>query len=143
MPNPRMAVAHDENFAAYDTFIADGSTIVFDRTVARGTSAAGRAVGIKSTTDNVIELVADGQAILGRLERVEADGKCVVQIGGYMKLPAGTSPNLARNGKLVGCLLTAARGYVRAPVAATAADVLASRGVVVEITDTTNVGVFL
>ncbi len=143
MANPRMAVAHDENFAAYDTFIADGVTIVFDRTVPRGTSATGRAVSIKSTTDNTVELSADAQPILGRLERVEPDGKCVVQVGGYMKLPAGTTPNLVRGGKLVGALLTAARGYVRAPVAATNADVLAARGMVVETTDATNVGVYL
>lgn len=143
MPNPRMAVAHDENFAAYDTFIADGVTLIFDRTVPRGHAAVGRAVSIKSATDNVIELSADAQAILGRLERIEPDGKCVVQVGGYTKLPAGTTPNLVRGGKLVGALLSAARGYVRAPVTATNADVLAARGMVVEATDTTNVGVFL
>src|SRR6188768_3429478 len=138
MPNPRMAVAHDENFAAYDTFIADGVTIVFDRTVARGSAAAGRAVGIKSTTDNVIELVVDAQAILGRLERVEADGKCVVQVGGYMKLPGGLSATLTRGGKLVGALGTAsAKGYVRAAAPATLADVAAARGYVVEVADAT------
>jgi len=138
-----MAVAHDENFAAYDTFIVDGSTLVFDRTVPRGTAAAGRAVGIKSTTDNVVELVADGQAILGRIERIEPDGKCVVQVGGYMKLPGGLAAALTRGGKLVGATGTAgARGYVRAAAPATLADVAAARGQVVEVVDPTNVGVF-
>jgi len=119
MPNPRLTTDYADIGRVDVAYRIDASTILFDRTLANGSAQAGLAVGLKAAVQNIVELVADAQAVLGQLLRVEPDGVCVVRVGGYAQLPGGLSASLTRGNKIVGALGTAsARGYIRDAVAA-------------------------
>lgn len=140
MANPRFAIDFTDIKPVDVTYKIDASTILFDRTLANGSAQVGLAVGLKAATSGVVELVADAQAVHGRLERVEPDGMCVVRVGGYAQLPGGTGATLTRGSKIVGALLVAAKGYIRSAVAAESP---AGAHQIVDPTSTTAVWVML
>lgn len=94
-----------------ETFPHD-DTIVYSATTAGGSAQVGLAVTLES--NNAVSLVGDGENVLGKLIKVESDGLCVVQTGGYMTLPGGTSATLTAGLKIVGDLLVSAEGYIQA-----------------------------
>lgn len=151
MANPRQVVVHDGIGFRALTFKADGSTIVYSATTKFGGSMAGLAVGLVSGTADTVELVADGQAVLGRLDHIEGDGFCTVQIEGQAYLPAGDSQTLTRGAKIVGALGTSsAKGYIRnaavpggAYAQATATDSSRGRHTVLDVADTDGISVML
>jgi hypothetical protein len=144
MANPRKLIDHLGIAPVALTFLSDGSTIAFSRTAAGGSTAVGLAVGLVAGTEDTVELVADAQAVLGRLIVVEADGACVVQVGGVAEFRAGNAVTLLRGGRLVGALGAAsARGYVRPPATATPAEVNAARHTVLKIADPTKAQTYL
>lgn len=130
------------------TFKADGSDITFDATQPGGSAVVGRAVML-TTGIGVVRLTGAGSPVLGKLLHVENDGYCAVQIGGVVTLPKGDG-TIAVGDKIVGDVVTAARGYIRgaaAPGAAyaeAAADESAvSRHIVLDVTTATAIEVSL
>ena len=142
MANPRNTVAFDDIGIVTATFIYDNSDITYSATVAGGSSAVGFAVTTTGETGAVIALAGDGERVTGKLLKVEADGKCTVQVGGFCKLPGGTSATLTAGLKIVGDLggvSTTDRGYIQA----VATQHTVSRGEIIDSTTTTAVVVRL
>jgi len=148
MANPRNIVERDGNAAlddwqTYETDWAETTpTIVFDRTKVGGSAQVGLAVTL--LTPGKIQLAADGDRVLGRLDGVEADNKARVQMGGYMTLPGGASATLTVGLAIVGALGAAgAKGYIRVAASGTAAELVKCRGWIEDATTTTAVKVCL
>lgn len=140
----RHAVSWKGNLAEYMTFVYDNSAITYDATEDGGSEQVGLAVTM-SADDGVITLVGDGEAVLGKLIGVEADGKCIVQVRGYMTLPAGNGvSSLTLGKKIVGDLgADSAEGYIREVATATASELGLARGIILDDSTTTAVGVLL
>lgn len=141
MADPRKTINWDGVDGNYATFKIDNSTITYSATAANGSASAGLAVTL--STDDTVALVADGEAVIGRLENVSADNYATVKIKGAVKLPGGTGATLTLGAKIVGCLLIAAKGYIRIAASGTAAEHVLSRGMIVNNDDTSNVVVIL
>jgi hypothetical protein len=143
MADPRTGIGlWEEEGALFQTFTYDNSTITYSATEEGGSAVVGRAVTF-SAAAGVIETVADGEFVLGRLVKVESDGKCTVQTKGVMELPAGTTATLTLGKAIVGDLLIAAEGYIREVNTATAAELGVQNGKIWEATTTTAVVVHL
>ena len=140
MADPRDAVRFDEIGERW-TFKIDDSTITYDAAETNGSAQVGLAVTL--STDDTIGLVGDGEFVLGKLIKVESDDKAVVQVSGYMTLPAGTGATLTLGKSIVGDLLVAAEGYVREVATATAAELGVCRGFIQNNDTTTAVVVKL
>lgn len=136
MANPRDAVSHLGIGYHAETYPHD-NTIVYDATLAGGSAQVGLAVTLESS--DVISLVGDGEEVEGKLIKVEPDGFCVVQNGGNMTLPGGTSATLTAGSHIVGDLLVSAEGYIQSAASGTATHHVVSRGVIVDATTTTAV----
>jgi hypothetical protein len=121
----RQAIAFDDQRYNAQTFWADAVTIVFDATQPGGAAATmiGKAVSFAATADTV-QLAADGEAIVGKLLKVEPDGACTVQNAGNTSLPAGTAATNTPGVVQVGALLVAARGYIRNAASGTPAETI-------------------
>lgn len=140
MADPRAAVGF-EGIGALNVTYAHGAAIVYSATAVNGSVSVGLAVSLED--DFTVTLAGDGEAIEGKLIKVEDDGFCVVQVSGYMTLPAGTSATLTNGAKIVGDLLVAAEGYIRAAASGTAAELILARGRIIDNTTTTAVVVHL
>jgi hypothetical protein len=126
------------------SFKIDGTTITFDATQVDGAAGAGLAVGLVAGTQDTVELVAAGQAITGRLDHVEGDGTCAVQIEGECKLPQGNAVDVVRNERIVGALgPSSARGYIGPAVGTSGTTALAGRHVVLDDAVSTAISVML
>lgn len=141
MSNPRDTVEFDGQGGVYMTFIIDNSTITYSATTAYGSAQVGLAVALSAA--NTIELAGDGEEVVGRLDSVDANLKARVQIGGAMKLPAGTGASLTVGKKIVGDLLVSAEGYIREVATGTAAELGVARGMILDAGTTTAVEVYL
>ena len=127
MANPRDTVEYDGLFAEYATYKIDNSTITYSATAVNGSSQVGLAVTFSA--DNTIQLVGDGEFVLGKLISVDKQNKAVVQVGGFMELPGGSGATLTRGKAIVGDLGAAsAEGYIREVATATAAELGVCRG---------------
>jgi hypothetical protein len=91
------------------TYKYDGS-IVYDPTLALGSVSVGKVVSIKS--NKTVGLSVDGEAIRGKLMKVEKD-VCAVQCGGTALCAPGTAAAVTPGKKAVGAALAGAPGYVR------------------------------
>lgn len=140
MADPRAAVSHLGIDYKAETYAHD-NTIVYDATLAGGAAQVGLAVTLEGS--EVVSLVGDGEEVEGKLIKVESDGFCVVQTGGNMTLPGGTSATLTEGAKIVGDLLVSAEGYIQAAAAGTAAHHVVSRGTIVDSSVSTAVVVRL
>jgi hypothetical protein len=93
---------------------------------------------------DTVALCADGDAVVGKLILVEADGKCAVQTAGVMTLPGGESATLTLGTAIVGDLgASSAKGYIRSAASATAAELVKCRGYIENAGDTAAVVVDL
>ena len=119
MANPRLAVDFEGIDGHYTGYVIDASTIVWSATAARGSAVVDRAVALAGA--GVIKLAADGERVIGRLERVENDGVATVQDGGFTTLPGGTSAALTNGRGFVGALNGGNPGYIREAAATGAA----------------------
>lgn len=134
MADPRNFVSFDGIDYRAETYKVD-STIVYDATQPGGSAAVGRAVTI--TGSQIVGLCADGDEIVGRLNKVEADSKATIQTGGYVQLPKGAAAAATAGTRPVGALSAAAKGYIRDGVAP--ADALVGGGaMIVDTTDANN-----
>lgn len=141
MANPRAVVDYEGIGVRRVTFIADGSTILFDSTKANGSAQVGLAV--QMSANNTVALTVDASEVVGRLERVHADGMCVVQTEGGCSLPGGNAATLTAGTKIVGALGAAsAPGYIRT-AAANAAEAAVARGEILDSSTATAVKVML
>jgi hypothetical protein len=142
MSDLRAAVVVDGINGEYATLAIDNSTITYDATKVGGSAQVGLAVTFSGV--NTVGLVGDGEAVVGKLLKAESDNFALVQIGGGMTLPGGTSATLTVGKKIVGDLLVAAEGYIREVATATAAELGVARGFIVDgTTDTAAVAVIL
>lgn len=141
MTDPRLDVKYDDIKPIFATFKIDDSTITYSATSVRGSAEVDLAVTLSAA--ETVELVGDGEPIVGKLIQVFADGYCTVQIGGITTLPAGTSAALTLGKKIVGDLLVSAEGYIREVNTATAAELGLCRGQIYDAGTTTAVVVDL
>jgi hypothetical protein len=142
MADPR-GVKHDRTGDEPElTYTIDNSTITYDVTKVGGSAQVGLAVSLSG--NKTVQLTADADAVLGRLERVSSDLKCRVRWRGHVKLPAGNAASVTRGLKIVGALGAAsARGYIRDVASATAAEINKGRGIIEDTSDTTAVEILL
>ena len=132
MANPRKAVEFSEIGYLAATYKIDNSTITYDSTKVNGADATMIGKAVTLSADDTVALCADGDAIEGKLLSVEADGMCVVQVGGYCELPGGNGASLTRGKTVVGALgASSAKGYIREVATATAAELGKARGRIV------------
>jgi hypothetical protein len=139
MADPRNIVGFEGLHEQFATFIIDNSTITFDATLAGGAAATmiGKAVGFSA--DKTIQLVGNGDFVLGKLLLVEQDLKATVQVEGCMSLPGGSSATLTDGTGIVGALGAAsARGFIRSAASTTAAELLLQNGKIWDASDPTN-----
>lgn len=142
MSDPRSAVRFEGIGYRAETFKIDNSTIVYSATSANGSVSVGLAVRL--STDDTIELVGDGEDVLGKLIEVTKDNFAVVQTKGYCTLGGGNSAALTLGEKIVGALgAESAEGYIRVVATATAAELGHARGRIVNNDTTTAVVVDL
>lgn len=141
MADPRADVRFEEIGAVFATFKIDNSTITYSATATNGSSQVGLAVGLSAA--ETVELVGDGEEVVGKLISVDADNYATVQIAGVMTLPGGTSASLTLGKKIVGDLLVAAKGYIREVATGTAAELGVARGMILDAGTTTAVVVYL
>lgn len=125
-----------------ETFLIDNSTITYSATATNGSSQVGLAVNL--STDKTVQLVGDGEDVLGKLIKVESDNKAVVQTKGYCTLPGGSGATLTLGEKIVGDLgASSAEGYIRVVATGTAAELGHARGRIIDNDTTTAVVVDL
>ena len=149
MADPRLSTSIVDVGKVYASFKIDDSTITYDADYAGGSSVIGRAVNL--STHQTVQLVSDGETILGKLIKVEADNIATVQIAGGCTLPGGTSATLTPGKRIVGDLLVAAKGYIREvadptatnPTLAEMQEMLAARHCISDASTTTAVEVML
>jgi len=108
-------------------------------------------MAVTFSADDTVALAADGDAVVGKLIKVEGDLKCSVRVHGFVTLPAGASATVTRGKKIVGALgASSAKGYIRDAViagatyaAAEANEAQKARGIIIDVGTTTAVGVIL
>jgi hypothetical protein len=142
MADPRLDVSIVGVGAVYASFKIDDSTITYDATKDGGSSQVGLAVALSAA--ETVELVGDGEEVVGKLISVESDDIATVQIAGGMTLPGGSGASLTLGKKIVGALnALSAEGYIREVAVATAAELGLARGFIVNAGTTTEVEVYL
>lgn len=111
MADPRSAVSFQGlGYNAY-TFLTD-STISYDATLAGGSAQVGLAVVVNGAGQ--VGLVADGEAVHGKVIKVESDDLATIQVEGVCELPAGASATVTAGKRVVGALgASSAKGYIR------------------------------
>ena len=144
MTDPRAGIGLWEGEGKLEqTFTYDNSTITYSATEEGGSAQFGLAVTF-SANAGVIQLVGDGEFVLGRLNKVESDGKCRVQTKGVMELPGGNGATLTLGKAIVGDQnATPADGYIREVATATAAELGVQNGKIWDAATTTAVVVHL
>lgn len=141
MADPRLDVRFEEIGYRAETFKIDDSTVTYSATEDNGSAQVGLAVTLSAA--ETIGLVGDGEDVLGKLIEVREDNYAVVQTRGYCTLPGGTAATLTLGEKIVGDLLVAAEGYIRAVNTATAAELGHANGRIIDAGTTTAVVVDL
>lgn len=143
MADARSQVRHDGIGSLNVPFFIDNSTITYDRTQPGGSAQVGFAVTM-SSADKTVQLVGDGEAVVGKLISVEKDGVANIQIAGYMELPGGVSAALTLGKKIVGDLgPSSAKGYIQEVATDTAAQLGVARGFISANDNTAKVGIWL
>ena len=126
----------------YRTYKIDNSTITYDRTKTNGSAQVGLAVTFSG--DETVALTADGDAVVGKLIKVEADNKATVQTDGTMTFGKGDAATTTRGTKIVGARGAAsAKGYIRSVNTAVAAELGKARGRIENVATATAIVVSL
>jgi hypothetical protein len=142
MADPRADTKFDDIKPAFVTFKIDNSTITYSATSARGSASVDLAVALSAA--ETVELVGDGEEIVGKLIEVFPDNYCTVQVGGVMTLPGGSGATLTLGKKIVGDLdALSAEGYIREVNTAQAAELGVCRGQIWDAGTTTAVVVYM
>ena len=141
MANDRIDVSIVGIMPVRVSYLIDDSSVTYDVDEVGGSSSVGLAMTLSAA--NTIATAGDGEFVLGKLLKVEADGVATVQIGGGMTLPAGTGAGVTLGKAIVGDLLVAAEGYIREGATGTAAELGVCRGHISDAGTTTAVEVYL
>lgn len=105
------------------TYAIDDSTITYSSSEINGSASVGLAVTLSA--GDTVALAGDGEAVIGKLIKVEADNKATVQIGGVVTLPGGDGASLTEGSRIVGDLdASSNKGYIRDANSATAAELV-------------------
>lgn len=129
MANPRAITDKEGLDVRRATFSIDNSTITYDKTKPFGSAQAGVNLAVTLSGNDTVALTADGDAVLGILEQVEADGKATVSYAGFLKFKKGNGASVTVGKKIVGALgASSAKGYIREVATATAAELGKQRG---------------
>jgi len=137
LATPRNIVGYEEIDADLVTYKIDNSTITYDSTKANGAATTMINKAVTFSADDTVALAADGDAIVGKLIKVEGDNKCAVKVEGYMTLPGGNGASLTRGKKIVGALnASSEKGYIREVATGTAAELGKARGFIQNSSDT-------
>lgn len=143
MPAGRNQVAYDG--IRYDgiTMKIDGVTITFDQTQANGIGkAAGTGTAVTLSADDTVALTQDGNAVYGKLLKVEPGGFCTIQKWGLAAFQSNGT--ITRGTKIVGAVGGGAqRGFIRSVNTAVAAELGVAKGDVVNVADAAAVWVDL
>lgn len=83
------------NLHAQYVTMKHGVSIVYDMNEQHGSAQVGKAVELQAAGE--VGLVATGNEIFGKLVKVEPDGYCTIQDGGYCDLPYDGSPVYTEN----------------------------------------------
>lgn len=142
MANPRGVAFTDAMEGDVLTFIIDNSTITYDVTKTNGSAAVGKAVTMSAA--KTVKLAADGEAVIGKLVKVESDNKCAVQCQGVVILPGGNGATLTLGKRIVGAADSGGNpGFIREVATATAAELGVARGAILDAGTATAVAVLL
>ena len=144
MANPRAITDKEGLDVRRATYSIDNSTITYDKTKAFGSAQAGVNLAVVLSGNDTVALCADGDAILGILEQVEADGKCTVSVAGHLKFKKGNGATVTLGKKIVGALGAAsAKGYIRDVNTNTAAELGKMRGLIEDTSGDPTIVVYL
>mgnify|MGYP001567967370 CR=1 FL=1 len=144
MANPRAITDKEGIDVRRTTYSIDGSTIVYDKTKSFGSVSDGVNLAVTLSGNDIVDLAADGDAVLGLLEQVEADGKCTVSNAGWLKFKKGNAATVTVGKKIVGALGAAsAKGYIREVNTAVAAELGKMRGIIEDIAGDPTIVVYL
>lgn len=142
MANPRSVALTDGMEGDVLTFIIDNSTITYDVTKTNGSAQVGKAVSLSAA--KTVKLAADGEAVIGKLIKVEADNKAAVQCSGIVILPGGNGASLTLGKKIVGAADAGGNpGFIREANTAQAAELGVARGAILDAGTATAVAVLL
>lgn len=136
MANPRATQDFTRIGAHQETFSIDNSTITYDKTKSYGSAQAGLDLAVTLSGNGTVALAADGEKVIGTLALVEADGKCAVNTGKYVKFKGGTGASLTPGKAIVGALRSSAKGYIREVATGTAAELGRQTGAIIDAADT-------
>lgn len=117
--------------------LTDGVTITYDSSQSGGADGVGRACALSA--DGTVKLAADAEPVVGKLEKVESDGKATVLVYGSASLPGGDAATLTLGSRVVGALRGGNPGYIRSAGSAAGAEMLGARGHIIDAADTDNV----
>lgn len=147
MANPRFITGPRDGIGfRAETLRIDNSTLVYDPIAPLGIPAAtlGRAVTLVTGSVDTVKLSGAGDVVYGKLDHIEPDGACTVQIEGECKLPQGSAVTVVRGNRIVGALGPAsAPGYIGPAVTTATTDVAAGRHTVEDVAVTTAISVYL
>lgn len=125
-----------------ETFAIDNSTITYSSTADNGSSQVGYAVGLSAA--GTVELVGDGEEVIGKLIQVNSDNFATVQTKGYCTLPGGDGATLTLGSAIVGDLdADTNEGFIRSSDGSTAGEIIVQRGKIIDAGTTTAVVVDL
>jgi hypothetical protein len=126
------------------TLKIDNVNLTFDASQADGIPAAITGRALTFSADDTVTLAIDADAIIGRLEQVNADLTCTMQFKGFCNLPVGTGATVTRGLGVVGTRgttpTTGPMGYVRQVASAVAAELSRQGGTKIWNTANTNTG---
>ena len=133
----RDAIDREGNAVSIQTYRVDGSTITYEPEQKNGSSKVNKAVKIATAgPDSTVALTTAGSQVLGKLLKVEPDGGCSVEVGGYMRLPLGTGASATVGRGVIGATgASSAPGFVKPADPAVLAEVAAARGWIDESID--------
>lgn len=147
MANPRFITGPRDGIGfRAETLKIDGSTLVYHPTAPLGINPTvlGRAVTLVTGSVDTVKLSGAGDTVYGKLDHIEADGSCVVQIEGECKLPAGEGMTLTRGQRIVGATgASSAPGFIQDAGSGSAAAVLSARHTVEDVAVSTAISVYL
>lgn len=147
MANPRFITGPRDGIGfRAETLRIDGSTLVYHATAPLGIdpTVLGRAVTLVTGSVDTVKLSGAADVVYGKLDHIEADGACVVQIEGECKLPQGNAVTVVRGNRIVGALGPAsAPGYIGPATSADAAAAILGRHTVEDVAVTTAISVYL
>lgn len=144
MANPRAITDKEGIDVRRATYSYDNSTITYDKAKANGSVSAGVNLAVTLSGSDTVALAADGDAVLGILEQVEADGKCTVSVAGHLKFKKGNGATVTNGKKIVGALGAAsAKGYIRDVNTAVAAELGKMRGLIEDTSGDPTIVVYL